>query len=123
MTNGIISTAMFNWQLQSRWEIFDDLYPNQQLARIISKDRLELAIEYKLDFYPPSNVAQYSEFVKKTFAFLNLNVKKLNLLPDKEKMLNDILNNNYTFESEKELINNFYGLCYLIVKVVGYEKE
>ncbi len=122
-TSNIISTAMFNWQLRSKWEIFEDLLPNQQLARIVMRKKFDLAKDYGLDFYPPADINEYSLFAEKILAILNLKIKDLNLLPEKEKMLNDILEKKYIFESENDMINNFYGYCYLLVKVVGYEKE
>ena len=62
-------------------------------------------------------------FINKIFSILKISSEQLHLLPEKEKMLNDIISMNYNFSTPQDLRDNFYGFCYLIVKVVGYEKE
>lgn len=119
----IISEGMFNWQLQGRWEVFNDLYPNQQLARIVSKDHLSVAIDHELDFYPPLSIKEYSDFIKKIFSVLNLNKDRLRLISTQEQMLDDIINERYEFNSNEEMTNNFYGFCYLVAKVIRYDEE
>ena len=119
----IISDGMFNWQLQGRWEVFKDLYPNQQLARIVSKDYFSVAIDHQLDFYPPLNIKEYSNFIKQIFSVLNLDKEKLRLIPTQAQMLEDIVNEKHEFNSKEEMTNNFYGFCYLVVKVIGYDER
>ena len=47
----------------------------------------------------------------------------LRLIPEKEEMLKKIMNGTCKFNDEEDMINNYYGLCYLIAKVVGYDKK
>lgn len=122
-TKNIISSAMYNWQLQGKWEVFDDLYPNQKLARIILKNYRNTAYECQLDFYPPFSIDEYSKFIINILSILKITKKNLKLLPEKEKLLEKIINKEYVFVNNEDLINNFYGFCNLIVKVVGYDKK
>lgn len=119
----LMSKAMFNWQMQCQFDVYDDLYPNQQLANIVSKHKIDLAKDLNLDFYPPKDIVEYSAFVKNIFKLFNLNVKKLRLLKEHEQVLNDIINKNYCFDSKENMTINFYGFCYIVAKVLGYEKE
>lgn len=119
----IISNAMFNWQLQGNWNVFNDLYPNQQLARIVSDKYESIAIDYQLDFYPPLDITEYSSFIKKILSIFDLNKDQLNLPSEKEQMLEKIINKEYIFNNNDEMINNYYGFCNLLVKVVEYAEK
>ena len=120
-TEGIISPAMFKWQLQASWNYFEELLPNMQLANIISENDLDLAIDMNLDFLPPNTEKEYSEFIIKVLKITNKSIKDLRLIENKEILLNNIINLNYRFSSKKELFNNYQGFCNLLVRVLKYE--
>ncbi len=122
-TNHLISKAMFNWQLQCQWDVYDDMLPNQQLARIVSSKKMNLAKEYGIDFYPPKDITEYSIFVKNILKLFDLKIQDLRLFEEHEKVLSNIIEGNNTFNDYDAMITNYYGFCYLITKVIGYDKK
>lgn len=122
-TNNIISTAMFNWQLMGKWEIFNDLYPNQRLAKIIYDNYKKIALDNQLDFYPPTSIDEYATFINKILSILGIKKENLKLTPEKEEMLDKIMNKDYKFKNNVDMVNNYYGLCYIIVKVINHDEK
>ena len=113
---------MYDWQLMGKWEVYDELYPNQQLARIIEQKYKNIAYENEIDFYPPNNLKEFKDFIEKIFKITNLSIDKLHIKKEKEQMLNEILNGLVVLKSNEEIMQNYQGLCYIISQVLGYDR-
>lgn len=66
--NAIISSAMFEWQLNASWHFMDKALPFQKLGYIISSKHIEKAKDEHLSLYPPTNIdeliALYQSIIK-----------------------------------------------------------
>lgn len=120
--SNIMSKAMYDWQLMGKWEIFDELLPNQKLASIIEQKYKNTAFENGIDFYPPTNKNEFSDFLTKLFRITNLSVRNLNFTKDKERYVNEIMNGKVEFDNEDDLKHDYQIICYAFTKVLGYDK-
>lgn len=112
---GIISDAMFSWQLESNWNFADKLKPHQKLAYYFSEHYLHLCFENEMDFVEPENVEELKIFIEKTISLLQLDIEKLNINTEKKSMLQDILNGNIIDFSKPDLLMFFEGFCYIVL--------
>lgn len=120
-TKNYISQAMFDWQLMSKWDIKDKLLPSQKLARLVADKDLNKAKESQIDFFPPRNVFEFSDFILKFMKLYNLEISLLPITLANKTKLSKIIDNDFTFETNKDLFNNYEGLCLLFLKVVFNE--
>ena len=120
---GVISNAMYDWQLMGKWDINSVLFPNQRLARFVLEKYRNKAFEMEMDFSNPFNTEEYSIFIKKILELLNIKIERLNLKQESYNRLLFIISNEYVFKDNSALINDYRGFCYLLLKVIEDEQR
>lgn len=121
-TEGIISPAMFSWQLEAKWDYTDKLRPHQKLAYYCYKNHQQLCIENEIDFTIPESVEQLRVFVKNVMNLLGIDIISMNIVEDKKQMLRDIIEDRDIDLSEQELVSFFEGFSYVLVKETHEDK-
>lgn len=121
-TEGIISGAMFSWQLESKWDYSDKLRPHQKLAYYCYRHLPQLCIENEVDFTTPDDVESLCKFVKNIINLFSINIANMNIVDDKKKMINDIVEGKNIALSDKELIDFFEGFSYVLLKEIYEDK-
>lgn len=123
ITEHFISEPMYQSQLMGQWDIYKYLLPNQKLAKRMREKYKERSFETGIDFYPPRNIEEYSDFIKKVFNITNLFVEGLRISVQNKELLQKIINCKHTFESKEAMYNNYQGLCLLFLRELGFNDE
>ena len=81
-----------------------------------SYDILSMRTGKIIEWYPEHvKVRVYNEHTGKK--------EDLKFTPEKEDMLDKIMNKDYKFKNNVDMVNNYYGLCYIIVKVINHDEK
>lgn len=113
--DGIISDAMFSWQLEASWNFTDKLKPHQKLAYYFNEHYLQLCFENEMDFVEPENTQELKVFIEKTMKLLQLKIEDLNINAEKKNMLYDILKGKNIQFTKNDLSMFFEGFCYVLL--------
>lgn len=116
--NGIISKAMFEWQLNCNLDYVKFEYPYQKLGKYILENNFDLAYESRISVELPET---NTDLINKVNDLLKLFSLKYNQLYKSEKgyfALERVLNNKYKPNSKtaKQLFDYF---CYLLLEVIS----
>lgn len=119
----LLSDAMYQSQLMAQWDIYKYLLPNQKLGRLMLRHFKEKAFEQGVDFYPPRDIAEYSNFVIKMINVTELDIENFNISPENKEKIARIIKKEESFKTSKDLYNNFQGLCLLFIRELGFSDD
>jgi hypothetical protein len=118
--NGIISPGMMAWQLESDWNFYKKMYPEQQLAVIVKSKYFNSAIELGATFVIPESQSDFKKFINDIEKLTNSRLEQFNTLNDDVQNLIKIRDGDSVGESlDMELL--FRKYCYQMSKVIDNE--
>lgn len=117
-SKGIISPAMFEWQLNAKWDWKSKAYPFQYLGDYLIENYLELVREYKCNIVLPKNKEIFKEEIRNILKILQLQIEDLNRDEKPYKMLLKIMNGEDVEIGEEKLKSLFEYFCIIILEKV-----
>lgn len=120
-SKGIISPAMFEWQLNSNWDWKKKASPSQYLGDYLIENHFELVKEYKCNIVLPQNKEIFKEQIKNILEILELRIEDIYKNEKGYKMLIKILNDENTQISKETLKSLFEYFCSIVLEKVDKE--
>ena len=109
---GLISEAMFAWQLECDWNWDRYLPPNLKLASNIRSKYFELAIDLALSFDVPTTTDDLKNFIEKIEHLSNIRLESFNVEAKDVQILIDIRDNKIGKVDDIKIL--FLKYCYAI---------
>lgn len=117
-SKGIISPAMFEWQLNSNWEWKNKAYPSQYLGDYLIENHLELVKEYKCNIVLPKNEEIFKEQINNILEILELKIEDIYKNENGYEAVLEIMNQGNKEVNKEKLKSLFEYFCSIVLEKV-----
>lgn len=118
---GIISAAMFEWQLNCNLNYEKYEYSYQKVGKKIFEKYFDIAFESRLSLELPETVFELKNKINNLLKIYSLNFKQLYKYEKGYVVLEKIMNNEYK-PSKEEIKQLFDYFCYILLEVIDNDK-
>ena len=117
-STGIISPAMFEWQLNSNWDWKNKAYPSQYLGDYLIENYIELVKEYKCNIVLPKNQEIFKEQINNVLEILELKIEDIYRDEPGYKVILEIMNQGNIKTNKRMLKSLFEYFCSIVLEKV-----
>ena len=117
-STGIVSPAMFEWQLNANWEWKNKAYPSQYLGEYLIENYIELVKEYKCNIVLPKNEEIFKEQIKNILEILNIKIEDVYKNENGYRTVLEIMNQEKKEKNKEILKSLFEYFCSIVLEKV-----
>lgn len=117
-STGIISPAMFEWQLNANWDWKNKAYPSQYLGEYLIENYIELVKEYKCNMVLPKNEEIFKEQINNILEILNIKIEDVYKNENGYREVLEIMNQENKEKNKEILKSLFEYFCSIVLEKV-----
>lgn len=117
-STGIISPAMFEWQLNANWDWKNKAYPSQYLGEYLIVNYIELVKEYKCNIVLPKNEEIFKEQINNILEILNIKIEDVYKNENGYRAVLEIMNQENKVKNKEILKSLFEYFCSIVLEKV-----
>ena len=117
-STGIVSPAMFEWQLNANWDWKNKAYPSQYLGEYLIENYIELVKEYKCNIVLPKNEEIFKEQINNILEILNIKIEDVYKNENGYRAVLEIMNQEKKEKNKEILKSLFEYFCSIVLEKV-----